>query len=67
MVNADFARSASPPFTVAGLPRGRDHEDRGDDRGDRAASHGDDHGDERDDDHSDRGRGDDDHGGSGRH
>ena len=59
VVNADFARSASPPFTVAGLPRGRDHEDRGDDQ------RGDDHGDERDDDNH-RGRGDDDHGGSGR-
>lgn len=66
VVNADFARSASPPFTVAGLPRGRDHEDRGDDkRGD--DQRGDDHSDKRDDDHSGPGRGDDDHGGSGRH
>jgi Cu-Zn family superoxide dismutase len=62
VVNADFARSASPPFTVAGLPRGRPDDDHGDDRGN--DKHGDDHG--------GRGRGrddedDDDHGGSGRH
>jgi len=75
VVNADFARRASPPFTVAGLPRGRHDDDRGDDRGD--DKRGDDHGDKRDDDHGDDdrsgpGRGDDDedddgHGGSGRH
>jgi sugar lactone lactonase YvrE len=29
VVNADFARSASPPFTVAGLPRGRHDDKRG--------------------------------------
>jgi hypothetical protein len=52
-VNADFARSVSPPFTVAGLP---------------ARGHHDDHGGKRDDDHSGPGRGDDDdgHGGHGR-
>jgi hypothetical protein len=45
VVNADFARSASPPFTVAGLPRGR-HD----------GHSGDDHGDKRDDDHGGPGR-----------
>jgi Cu-Zn family superoxide dismutase len=45
LVNADFARTASPPFTVAGLPRGRHDDHRGDD-----------HGDERDDNHGGRGR-----------
>jgi sugar lactone lactonase YvrE len=58
VVNADFARSASPPFTVAGLPaRGHRDEDRGDDRGD------DERGDDKrgDDDADD----DDDHGGRG--
>jgi len=57
VVNADFATSTKP-FTVAGLPRDRHDEDRGDDRGD----------DERGDDHG--GRGDDDedeHGGPGHH
>jgi Cu-Zn family superoxide dismutase len=73
VVNADFARSASPPFTVAGLPRGRHDDQRGDDHGDKRD---DDHGDKRDedrgdDDHSGPGRGDDDedddgHGGPGR-
>jgi hypothetical protein len=54
VVNADFARSASPPFTVAGLPRGRHDDDRGDD----------DHsGPGRGDDDED----DDGHGGPGRH
>jgi hypothetical protein len=70
LVNADFARSASPPFTVAGLPRGRHEDQRGGDHGDkRDEDRGDDHG---DDDHSGPGRGDDDeedddgHGGPGR-
>jgi Cu-Zn family superoxide dismutase len=71
VVNADFATSTKP-FTVAGLPRGRHDDDRGDDHGkDRGDDHGDDdkrgddHGDE---DHSGPGRGDDDeHGGHGRH
>jgi Cu-Zn family superoxide dismutase len=64
LVNADFARAVSPPFTVAGLPRARHDDDHGKDRGD---DHGDDkrgddhHGDDPDDD------GDDDHGGQGRH
>lgn len=66
VVNADFATSTKP-FTVAGLPRDRRDEDRGDAPG---KDRGDDHG---DDDHSGPGRSDDDqgdndeHGGPGRH
>jgi sugar lactone lactonase YvrE len=51
VVNADFANSASPPYTVAGLPRKQGHKGHGHDHGD---DHGHDKGDhDRGDDHGD--------------